>query len=313
MSTLRKALGVLVSLAALTGVILTVLLVSHRVDQRPRTDDAYLQAYIVNMAPDVSGRIVELNVRDNQKVQRGQILFQVDSEPYRLRVEQARNGVRALEAKLDLTTNRVASQTSKADSATRGINAAEAQLALASSTLARMQPLLPRGFVTAQQVDQARTAKRTAQIAHQQAQLQADEARQAITSIKPTAAELESLRATLALAERDLNKTAVRVPCDGRITALKIAAGEFATAGHPLFTIIDSEQWYAIGDFRETDLAGIRPGSARPSTCWRHQAIRCTVRSKASAGAWRRIRAPRSEGFHTSSAPSIGCASQHAF
>lgn len=260
MSALRNILGVLVSLVALIGVLVTGLLVAQRVDQRPRTDDAYLQAYIVNMAPEVSGRIIELNVRDNQKVQRGDLLFQIDPEPYRLRVEQARNGVRALEAKLDLTSNQVASQTSKADAATRGINAAEAQLALASSTLSRMQPLLPHGYVTAQQVDQARTAKRTAQIAHDQAQLQAAEARQAITSIKPTEAELESLRASLALAERDLNKTAVRAPCDGRITALKVAAGEFATAGHPLFTIINTEQWYAIGNFRETDLAGIRPG-----------------------------------------------------
>ena len=123
-----------------------------------------------------------------------------------------------------------------------------------------MEPLLGRGFVTAQQVDQARTAQRTAQIALQQAQLQADEARQAITNTKPTEAELEGARATLALAERDLNKTVVRAPCDGRITALDIAAGEFAAVGDPLFTIIDTEHWYAIGNFRETDLAGMRPG-----------------------------------------------------
>ena len=90
--------------------------------------------------------------------------------------------------------------------------------------------------------------------------LQADEARQAIINTKPTEAELEGARATLALAERDLNKTVVRAPCDGRITALDIAAGEFAATGHPLFTIIDTEHWYAIGNFRETDLAGIEPG-----------------------------------------------------
>ena len=50
------------------------------------------------------------------------------------------------------------------------------------------------------------------------------------------------------------------MPCDGRITALDIAAGEFAATGHPLFTIIDTEHWYAIGNFRETELAGIEPG-----------------------------------------------------
>ena len=260
MLAIRKALGVLVSLIALAGVIATVVLATRRIDLRPRTDDAYLQADLVHMAPDVSGRIVELDVRDNQKVHKGEVLFRIDPDPYRMRVDQARAAVQGLEAKLALTADQVASQTSKADAAERGIGSADAQRALASSTLGRMEPLLGRGFVTAQQVDQARTAQRTAQIALQQARLQADEARQAIINTKPTEAELEGARATLALAERDLNKTVVRAPCDGRITALDIAAGEFAATGHPLFTIIDTEHWYAIGNFRETDLAGIEPG-----------------------------------------------------
>jgi len=257
MLAVRKALGVLVSLIALAGILVTGVLVTRRIDQRPRTDDAYLQADLVHMAPDVSGRIVELAVRDNQKVRKGEVLFRIDPEPYQMRVDQARAAVRGLEAKLDLTADQVAAQTSKADAAASGINTAEAQRSLATSTLARMEPLLGRGFVTAQQVDQARTAQRTAQLGLHQARLQADEARQAT---KPTEAELEGARATLALAERDLNKTVVRAPCDGRITALDIAAGEFAATGHPLFTIIDTEHWYAIGNFRETDLAGIEPG-----------------------------------------------------
>ena len=278
MLAFRKALGILVSLVALAGVIATVVLATRRIDQRPRTDDAYLQADLVHLAPDVSGRIVELNVRDNQKVHKGEVLFRIDPEPYQLRVDQARAAVRGLEAKLGLTADQVAAQTSKADAAASGINTAEAQRALASSTLARMEPLLGRGFVTAQQVDQARTAQRTAQLSLQQARLQADEARQAITNTKPTEAELEGARATLAMAERDLNKTVVRAPCDGRITALDIAAGEFAATGHPLFTIIDTEHWYAIGNFRETDLAGMEPGQratvyvmAQPSRALRGQ------------------------------------------
>jgi len=165
--------------------LITVALATHRIDQRPRTDDAYLEADLVHMAPDVSGRIVELKVRDNQAVRKGDVLFRIDPEPYRMRVDQARAAVQGLEAKLALTADEVASQTSKADAATRGIGSAEAQRTLASSTLGRLEPLLGRGFVTAQQVDQARTAQRTAQIALQQAQLQADEARQAIINTKP--------------------------------------------------------------------------------------------------------------------------------
>jgi membrane fusion protein, multidrug efflux system len=257
---LRKSVGVLVSLAAFAGMIVLATLTIWRIDVRPRTDDAYLQADVVHMAPEVSGRIIELAVRDNQTVHRGDVLFRIDPVPFQLRVDQARATVRGLEAKLGLTADQVAAQTSTADTASRGIATAEAQLTLASSTLARMQPLLPSGYVTAEQVDQARTAKQTAAIALQQARLQAMSARQAISNTKPAAEELEAARATLAMAERDLRLSVVRSPCDGQITALDIATGEFAVTGKPLFTIIDTENWYAVGNFRETDLNGIKRG-----------------------------------------------------
>src|SRR5215467_10583539 len=130
MLAVRKALGILVSLIALVGVVATVVLATRRIDQRPRTDDAYLQADLVHLAPDVSGRIVELNVRDNQKVHKGDVLFLIDQEPYRLQVDQARAAVVGLEAKLALTADEVASQTSKADAASSSIVSAEAQQAL---------------------------------------------------------------------------------------------------------------------------------------------------------------------------------------
>jgi membrane fusion protein, multidrug efflux system len=260
MSTLRKLLGVLVSLIALIGVVVTGLLVTRQTNERPSTYDASIQAYIVNMAPEVSGRIVALNVLDNQPVKEGQVLFQIDPKPYQLSVDQARAAVQTLEAQLAISTNEVASQTSGAAAAATGINTAEAELELAVSTLNRMQPLLGRGFVTAEQVDQARTAKETARVALDRARQMAAEAREAITNTKPTLAQLDGARAALAIAERNLSETTVRSPCDGRITALQVAAGEFADAGHPLFTIINTGHWYAIGIFRETDLAGIKPG-----------------------------------------------------
>jgi multidrug efflux system membrane fusion protein len=74
MSALRRSFGVLVSLIALIGIVVTGALVIRRTDERPSTYDAYIQAYIVNMAPEVSGRIIELNVRDNQRVKEKQDL-----------------------------------------------------------------------------------------------------------------------------------------------------------------------------------------------------------------------------------------------
>lgn len=90
MAALCRLLGVLVSLVALVGVVVTGVLVARRTNERPSTYDATIQAYIVNMAPEVSGRIVELNVVDNQQVKKGQVLFQIDPKPYQLSVDQAR-------------------------------------------------------------------------------------------------------------------------------------------------------------------------------------------------------------------------------
>ena len=260
MTIARRALGTTITLVALAAFAWTALLTWHRLDRRPRTDDAYIQADLVHVAPDVSGRIIELNVSDNQRVHKGDVLFRIDPEPYQHRLDQARAAVAALEAKLAVQTDQVASQVSGADAAQASVGSARAQLALATSTLQRLLPLLGHGYVTAQKVDEARTAQRTAQIALDQAELQANEARQAVTSVKPLEAELEAQKAAAALAAWELDKTVVHAPSDGRITALEIVAGEFAAVGHPLFTIIDTERWYAIGNFRETDLVGTRTG-----------------------------------------------------
>src|SRR5271154_4257743 len=151
-----------------------------RLSGQPRTNDGYLFADQAGLAPDVSGRIVALKVRDNQRVATGDLLLQIESEPFDLHLRQARDQVSALRAQIDLTTRQVASQTSGADVATTQIGRARAQLSLASDTLARLEPMLSKGYVTQQQVDEARTNKRSTEVALAAAIQQADQARQAI-------------------------------------------------------------------------------------------------------------------------------------
>ena len=259
---MRRGIGVAISLIVLAAVGVLVLLVAGRIDSRPRTDDAYLQADIIHMAPDVSGRIIRLNVRNNQYVHRGDELFLIDSEPFVDRVAQAKASLRSVQAQLAVDTNQVASQVSKAQAAATSIKGAEAQLALANMTVGRLTPLGARGYVTSEQVDQARTAARTAQVSLQTSRDEARAAAQAVTSVASLEAQVEAAQAELALAERNLRLTVVRAPCDGQITALSVAAGEYATTGTAVFTIIDTERWWAVGNFRETDLAGLQPGQA---------------------------------------------------
>jgi membrane fusion protein, multidrug efflux system len=255
-----SSVGRLFSLVVIVAATVLLFVALYISDSRPSTNDAYLQADLVRLAPEVSGRIVALPIRDNQAVKKGDLLFAIDPEPYRLRLEQARAQVAALEASIKVQTDQVASQISRARAAETGTGSAQAQLELALSTLARLEPLGRQGFVPKEQVDQARTAMMVARNAVAQSNQQAQETRQAVTSTAPLEAQLDSAKALAALAERDLRLTEVRAAFDGKITGLDLTVGQFATVGVPLFTVINTEKWYAVANFRESDLRKIREG-----------------------------------------------------
>lgn len=263
---MKKYIGRLFALVVAVLLVGSIALVWQRMASRPRTDDAFIEADIVHLAPDVSGRIVSLNIRNNQSVHAGDVLFVIDQQPYQLKLDAAKAQSRGLEAKVDDTINEVASQVSRAEAAHTGISNAQEQFALASSTLARIEPLLGKGFVTAEQIDQARTAKNTARITLDQAVQQAQAARQAVSSVRPLKEQLAASQASEGLAARDLEKTVVRAPFDGKVIGLNITAGEFASAGHPLFTLIDTSRWYAVANFRETEIGRMAPGT--PATVY---------------------------------------------
>jgi len=251
------------AVAAALGLAVWTLVV---IDRRPRTHDAHLFAYSAGMAPEVSGRIVGLHVTNNQRVKRGEPLVDIDPEPFELRVRQARAQVAALKAQINLTGRQVASQRSGADAAATQINHAHAQLELAQDTLQRLEPLLGKGYVTKQQIDEARTNERNAAIALTATTQQAHQARQAVGDTESLIAQLAGAEATLALAERDLRLATLRAPYEGSVVGLQIAEGAYAVTGQPLFTLIKTEKWYAIADFRETEVPHIAVGDR--ATVW---------------------------------------------
>jgi multidrug efflux system membrane fusion protein len=238
----------------------------HVLDSRPRTHNAHLFAYSAGMAPEVSGRIVALHVTNNQRVTKGQALVDIDPEPFELRRRQARAQVAALKAQIDLTGRQVTSQKSGADAAATQINHARAQLALSQDTVRRLEPLLAKGYVTNQQIDEARTNERNAAIALTEATQKASQARQAIGDTESLIAQLAGAQAAEALAEREVREATLRAPFDGCVVGLQIAEGAFAAAGHSLFTLIKDREWYAIADFRETELPQIAVGDI--ATVW---------------------------------------------
>jgi multidrug efflux system membrane fusion protein len=236
--------------------------VVYRVDKAPRTDDAYAYADIINVAPEVSGRIVDLRVTDNQAVHQGDVLFCLDPRPYQEALAKAKASLATLDQEIVLTRRVVNAQKFAADAAASNVARARALASQATETRERMEPLLPEGFVAAEQLDQARTAERSAVVQLETAQLDARRAVGGLTGVDALVARREVLKAEIEMARLNLEYTTVKAPCDGRVVSLKTSAGQFAGAGHPVFTLVNTTHWYVVANFRETELAQIRPGSA---------------------------------------------------
>jgi multidrug efflux system membrane fusion protein len=258
--------GRLVAFVVLASAIGLTIWTLYVLDRRPRTHDAHLFAYSAGIAPEVSGHIVALQVTNNQRVVKDQPLVDIEVEPFELRVRQARAQVAALKAQISLTGRQVTSQKSGADAAASQINQARAQHELAQDTLRRLEPMLEKGYVTTQQIDEARTNERNTATALTVATQHASQARQAVGDTESLIAQLTGAEATQALAERDLRMATVRAPFDGSVVGLQIANGAFAVTGHTLFTMIKDDAWYAIADFRETELPQIAVGD--DATVW---------------------------------------------
>ena len=183
-----------------------------------------------------------------------------------MRLRQARAQVAALKAQIRLTGRQVTSQKYGADAAATQISHAREQLALAQDTLHRLEPLLAKGYVTSQQIDEARTNERNAAIALTTASQQANQARQAVGDTDSLVAQLAGAEAAEALAARDLRVATLRAPFTGTVVGLQIAEGAYAIAGQALFTMIKDDEWYAVADFRETELPRIAVGDS--ATVW---------------------------------------------
>jgi len=262
MSRSKKIPAIVLTLLTL----LLLLFVIWRLDTAPRTDDAYAYADTINVVPEVSGKIIDLPIHDNQAVKQGELLFQIDSRPYEDALNRARANLESLDKQIELTQRSVNAQEYNASAVKAAVERARAAANQATDTLHRMEPLLSQGYVSAEEVDQAKTAQRATQAELNTALLQAQQAAAAVSGVDALVAQRAVVQAEIAIAELNLEFTTVRAPFDGRVVSLKTSVGQFASALKPVFTLIDTRHWYVIANFRETQLKNIHPGT--PSTVY---------------------------------------------
>ncbi|PYI95226.1 MAG: multidrug transporter [Verrucomicrobia bacterium] len=303
-------------IAIISAAIALGLIVVFQTNRQPRTDDAEVLANFIGIAPQVEGPIVRLNVRDNQFVKKGELLFEIDDRPYRYALERAQSEQAALEgqiaderrtiaaqqsavlvaeansksAEADILRSQAAVEGAKADVATaaQGVNRAAAEWTYANNNLHRIEPLLARQFVTVDQVDQAKTlevakaealkqtrseweaskaalASTLAQLDRakavvEQSKAQIAQAQHAVTTLEPLTTQRGARLSAIQTAQYDLDNCKVYSPFDAVVTNLTISEGMYAHKGAEIFTLIDTRTWWAVGNFRETQLKQIKPG-----------------------------------------------------
>jgi len=310
-STVRNLRIAIVAAAMITG-----LLVLYVENYYPRTDTAVVFANYIGVAPQVDGLITRFYVHENQYVKAGDLLFEIDDRPYRYAVENALSEQQTLEGKIRDTTRTIASQQSgvsasqanissaqadlnryaaaieqaRADvaNAEQGVEAAKARWAYANNNFHRLEPLLAKQFVTANDIDRARTdeiaqaqalkqaesqlklsqagllsaqaqyARAKSMLSQSQAQL--EQSKYAVSLLEPLTAQRGSRQSALQTAQYNLNNCKIYAPFDARVTNLILSEGAYAHTGNQVFTLIDARNWWAIGNFRETQLKHISPG-----------------------------------------------------
>lgn len=261
MSATRQTVGRLIVVGLILVAIVLGIVVVRRVVQNPQTDDAVVMADIIDVVPQVSGTIDELHVVDNQSIKKGDLLFVVDPRPYELAVQRARAELAALDGEIDVTERKIEGQHFAVDAARAGVRRAEAQLKNADDNLHRIEPLLQKEFVTPEKVDQARTAKLTAEAAVDEARRKMDQAEQDVGDLVALRAKRDAAQAALGKAELDLSHCSVRAPFDARVVNLHTTVGQFVAPGPvPVFSLVDARAWYVVANYRETELARIAPG-----------------------------------------------------
>ncbi len=202
MSKTQLLVGKVVAVAIVLAAVVLGAIALWVTNVDPRTDDANVVANYIGIAPEVNGRIISLPIRDNELVHKGDLLYEIDPQPYVYQLQQAVSAKKNLEEQLIDERRRIASQALNAKITTVGkgtfvntvsaqqanaiaaqkvilsqeatLKSAQAQYRLAEATLARTEPLLARHFVTAEQVDQLRTNVRAAQESVTQAQTTVD-------------------------------------------------------------------------------------------------------------------------------------------
>jgi multidrug resistance efflux pump len=256
--------------------------------EAPWTRDATVRAYVVTMAPEVAGRIVELHVVDNKYVRKGDLLLVIDPTNFRIAVSQSEAAVRQAQANVQNIDAQMTVQQAQISASQAQLQRGHAALVFAQQQADRYQTLAKDGWGTVQNAQQF-----TSQLHQQEATVQSaqENLNQALRQVESLKAQRLSAEATIAQADAqlkqaqvNLERTRILSPVDGYVTNLLAQLGDYVNVGLNTISLVDADSFWVDGYFEETNLAPIKLGDpAQITLMGRDQIVRGHVDSVARA------------------------------
>ncbi len=230
----------------------------------PWTRDGTVRAYVVSVAPEVSGRIVKLPITDNQFVHKGDLLMVIDPTNYQIAVDMAKAAVEQAQANIQNVDSGVAVQEAQIAASAAQVEDAQAALAFAKQQAARYADLATQQVGSVQMAEQTAAALRQAQATLKTSEATRTVAQRQIDSLKAqrgsAVAALAQANAALDQARANFKRVEIHAPVNGWITNLLAQLGDFATTGQSEITMIDADSFWIDAYFTETALGSIRQG-----------------------------------------------------
>lgn len=247
-----SARGVAVVIVLFLTALVAYFAVSNR--YTPYTADAYVQAYVVQVAARIDGQVTDVFVTENQPITAGQPLFRIDPRPYEHKLA-------VLEARLALAKSQVSQLESELAAVKADGERVFAEDDFASSIFQQESAIFKGEATTERRLLDATQKRKTAQAAREKHRAMVHKAEEALAAKVGTehalVAEAEAL---VREAKLNLSWTTVVAPVDGYATNVMLRPGAYATAGKPVMTCIDGTRWWIVANLRENGLEHIREG-----------------------------------------------------
>ena len=218
------------------------------------TDDAYVTSDFVNVAPYVSGRIVSVNIVDNQTVKKGELLATIDPTPFQLSLNEKQAKKTEAEAQLAVDRDRITSAQAQRDDAA-------AKERLARDNVRRATPITSAGFYSRQGLDTLTAKEQEAKAALADAESAIATAQQILALHQATVAAINT---EIAYLQWQLDQTKLLAPTDGTITQLTLRVGDQAVVNVPLLGLVDSHAWRIYANYKESVIRHMQVGG----TAW---------------------------------------------